>query len=111
VEKTQAKEDELMTIALEAGAEDFSAEEKNYEITTAPQDFDKVKQALEAKGIKYLDGEVTMLPSSTVKVSGGEAKQVLALIEALEEHDDVQQVYANFDIPDEILDQVSAQSE
>ena len=108
IEKNQAQEDELMTIALDAGAEDFKADEKNYEITTSASDFEKVKQAIEAKGIKCLDAEITMIPSSTVKVTGGDAKQVLGLVEALEEHDDVQQVYANFDIPDEILEQAAS---
>jgi YebC/PmpR family DNA-binding regulatory protein len=107
IEKSQAKEEELMSIALDAGAEDFKSDDKNYEITTSPQDFEKVKQALDAKGVKYQDAEVTMIPSSSIKLAGGEAKQLLALIEALEEHDDVQQVYANFDIPDEILEQVA----
>ncbi|MFA4843198.1 MAG: YebC/PmpR family DNA-binding transcriptional regulator, partial [Candidatus Omnitrophota bacterium] len=77
IEKAQAKEDELMSIALEAGAEDFKSDDKNFEITTAPQDFEKVKQAIEAKGIKSSDAEVTMIPSSSVKVIGGDAKQVL----------------------------------
>jgi len=107
IEKSQAKEDDLMNIVLEAGAEDFKSDEKNYEVTTAPGDFEKVKQAITAKGIKCQDAEVTMIPSTTVKVTGSDAKQVLALIDALEEHDDVQQVYANFDIPDEIMEQLS----
>ncbi len=108
IEKSQAKEDELMTLALDSGAEDFKSDEKNYEIFTSPQDFEKVKKAIEDKGIKCQDAEVTMIPSSTIKVAGGDAKQVLGLVEALEEHDDVQQVYANFDIPDEILEQAAA---
>ena len=109
IEKSLAKEDELMTLALDSGAEDFKSDEKNYEIFTSPQDFEKVKKAIEDKAIKWQDAEVTMVPSSTIKVTGGDAKQVLGLIEALEEHDDVQQVYANFDIPDEILEQAAAE--
>jgi YebC/PmpR family DNA-binding regulatory protein len=108
IEKSQGNEDELMTIALEAGAEDFKSDEKNYEIFTSVQDFEKVKQAIQDKGIKWQDAELTMVPSSNIKVAGNEAKQVLGLVEALEEHDDVQQVYANFDIPDEILEQMSS---
>jgi YebC/PmpR family DNA-binding regulatory protein len=108
IDKALAKEDELMSIALEAGAEDFKSDDKNYEITTAVQDLEKVKQAIQDKGIKWQDAELTMVPSSTVKVSGNEARQVLALVDALEEHDDVQQVYANFDIPDEILEQIAS---
>lgn len=108
IEKTQAKEEELMSIALDAGAEDFKADDKNYEITTSAQDLEKVKQAIGEKGIKWLDAEVTMIPSSSIKLIGNDAKQLLSLVEALEEHDDVQQVYANFDIPDEILEQVAS---
>jgi len=108
IEKSQAKEDTLMDIVLDAGAEDLKSDQKNYEIFTAPQNFEKVKQAIAVKGIKWQDAEVTMVPSSTVRVTGNEAKQVLALIDALEEHDDVQQVYANFDIPDEILEQAAS---
>jgi YebC/PmpR family DNA-binding regulatory protein len=108
IEKSQIKEEELMTIALDAGAEDFKSDEKNYEITTAVGDFDKVKQAIQDKGIKCEDAELTMVPSSTIKVTGGDAKTLLSLIDALEEHDDVQQVYANFDIPDDILEQMAS---
>lgn len=111
IEKNLAKEDELMTIVLDAGAEDFKSDEKNYEITTQPQDFEKVKQTIQDKGIKWQDAEITMVPSSLIKVTGGDAKQVLSLIEALEDHDDVQQVYANFDIPDEILEQMASAEE
>ena len=109
IDKSQAKEDDLMDIVLEAGAEDMKYDDKNYEITTASQDLEKVKQVLEQKGIRFQDAEITMIPSSTVKVIGGDAKQVLALVEALEEHDDVQNVYANFDIPDEILEQAASE--
>ena len=108
IEKSQAKEDELMSIALDAGAEDFKADDKNYEIITSIQDLENVKQAIQNKGIKWLDAELTMIPSSTIKVAGNEAKQLLSLVDTLEEHDDVQQVYANFDIPDEILEQLAS---
>ena len=103
IEKSQAKEDELMNIVLDAGAEDMKTDEKNYEVFTSPQNFEKVKLSIEAKGIKPQDAETTMIPSSTIKLAGNEAKQLLSLIDALEEHDDVQQVYANFDIPDELI--------
>jgi YebC/PmpR family DNA-binding regulatory protein len=106
VEKGLIKEEDLMNIVLDAGAEDMKHDDVNYEIFTAVKDFEKVKQALQDKGIKTTDAEVTMIPSSTIKVEGNEAKQLLGLVEALEEHDDVQQVYANFDIPDEILNEV-----
>ena len=109
IEKNQIGEEELMNIVLDAGAEDFKSDEKNYEITTSVQDFEKVKQAIQDKGIKWQDAELTMIPSSSVKVTGDAAKQVLGLVGALEDHDDVQQVYANFDIPDEILEQVASE--
>ena len=109
IEKSQAKEDDLMNLVLEAGAEDMKSDDKNYEITTSPQNFEAVKQAIQEKSIKWQDAEVTMIPSSTIKVSGGDAKTLLSLIDSLEEHDDVQQVYANFDIPDEIMEQVASQ--
>ncbi len=107
VAKDKVKEDELMNIVLDAGAEDMKHDDNLYEIFTSIQDLERVKAALQAKGIKWEDAELTMIPSSTIKVTGNEAKQVLALVESLEEHDDVQQVYANFDIPDEILDEVA----
>ena len=109
IEKSQAKEDELMNTVLDAGAEDMKSDDKNYEVFCAPQNFEKVKQAIEAKGIKPQDAEVTMVPSSTIKIVGNEAKQLLSLIDTLEEHDDVQHVYANFDIPDEIMDELAGE--
>lgn len=108
IDKSQAQEEELMSIVLDAGAEDFKSSEKSYEVFTAVQDFEKVKQALQEKGIKWLDAELTMIPSSAIKVVGNDAKQVLALMDFLEDHDDVQNVYANFDIPDEILEEATA---
>jgi len=109
IDKAQAHEDELMNIVLEAGAEDMKSDEKNYEVFSIPQNFEKVKQAIDAKGIKCQDAEVTMVPSSVIRLVGPEAKQLLSLIDTLEEHDDVQQVYANFDIPDDIMEQVASE--
>ena len=109
VEKSLISEEDLMNIVLEAGAEDMKHEGNNYEITTSVQDFEKVKDALQAKGIRWQDAELTMVPSSSVKLAGGDAKQLLGLIDVLEEHEDVQQVYANFDIPDEIMEQVTSE--
>lgn len=108
VEKNRIQEDELMNIVLDAGAEDIKSDDKNYEIYTPPPDFEKVKEAIQAKGIKWLDAEITMIPSSAIKLAGNEAKQLLLLIEGLEEHDDVQNVSANFDIPDEIIEQMTS---
>lgn len=109
VDKTACAEDALMDAALEAGAEDIKTQEKVYEVFSVPSDFEKVKQAMQEKGITFQSAEVTMIPTSTVKVAGSEAKQVLGLIEAMEEHDDVQEVYANFDIPDDVIEQIAAE--
>lgn len=108
VDKKIIDEDKLMSIALDAGAEDFKSEGNIFEITCAPQDFERLKTALKEKNIATQAAEITMIPSSTVKVTGNDAKAVLALVEALEEHEDVQNVYANFDIPDEILEEISS---
>ena len=99
VEKSKADEDTLMSLALDAGADDFRSDD-NYEIFTAPNNLDAVVEALKAKGIEYLSAEVSMIPQNTVKVEGKSAQQVLKLMEALDEHDDVQHVYANFDMED-----------
>jgi transcriptional/translational regulatory protein YebC/TACO1 len=101
-------EDKLMTIALDAGAEDMQREESLFGITTTPKDFEKVREAIEKSGIKPVSAEVTMVPSTTVKLEGKHAEQMIHLMEDLEEHDDVQHVYANFDIPEEILATASA---
>ena len=109
VDKNTVKEDVLMDAALEAGAEDIKTQESSFEVISSAQDFEKVKSALAEKGITYQSAEVTMLPPSTVKVAAGpDAKQLLSLIETLEDHDDVQDVYANFDIPDEVIEQLAA---
>ncbi len=104
VKKELIDEEKLMTIVLDAGASDFSAEKDSYEVTTEPNDFEKVKKALQDAKIATESAEVTRIPSATVKIANeNEAKTILALIEALEEHDDVQNVYSNFDVPDDIL--------
>lgn len=106
VDKKASEEEKLFAIAIEAGAEDFSAEEKEvFEIYTAPEKLDEVKQALEGKGIKCSVAEITLVPKSTVRVAGKEAHQLLELMGELEDHDDVQNVASNFDIPDEILEE------
>lgn len=96
-------EEQLLTIALDAGAEDMSAEEDVFEIYTPPDKFESVKQALESKGIKPEEAEIQMIPENMVKVEGKDAEQVLKLMESLEEHEDVQHVYANFDIDEKTL--------
>ncbi len=111
VEKDKVDEEVVMEAAIEAGAEDIKTESKNYEIITAPSDFEKVKNYLKDKNIPIFSAELTMIPNSTVKITGQTAKQVLSLVEALEEHDDVQNVYANFDIPDEEMEALAKEEE
>jgi len=105
VERSGIDEEKLMGIVLENGAEDMKTEGNLYEITCEVKDFEQVKKALEQNRVKIQTAEVTKLPTTLVKVEGAAAKQVLQLIETLEDHDDVQNVYANFDIPDEILNE------
>jgi len=106
VEKSAAAEDDLLLAALEAGAEDVRSSDSTYEIVTSPEDFVRVRDTLAARRIPTVSAEVTMMPKSTVHLEGREAQQVLRLLEALDDHDDVQHTYANFDIPEEILQQV-----
>ena len=99
VEKeTFADEDELMDIVLEAGAEDMKAEDDVFEISAAPSDFDAIEKALGEKGIETASAEVTMVPDTTVKLEGKDAEKMMALVDALEEHDDVQNIFANYEI-------------
>ena len=103
IEKSKADEDTLMTLAIDAGADDFSSEESNYEIYTAPESFDAVLNAVKAKGIEPVAAEISMIPENYVKVEGKSAHQVIKLMEALDDHDDVQHVYGNFDIEESEL--------
>jgi YebC/PmpR family DNA-binding regulatory protein len=104
VPKAAMAEDDFMTLVLDAGAEDMTVSDESYEVTTVLEDFDKVQKALAAKGITATSAELTMLPSTTVKLTGKDAAGMLRLMEALEDNDDVQNVYANFDIPEEEMD-------
>jgi YebC/PmpR family DNA-binding regulatory protein len=97
-------EDELMDIALEAGAEDIKIEAATYEVITDPGDFEEVLEVIQAKGVETELAEVTMIPQNAVALEGKKAEQMLKLMEKLEDNDDVQKVYANFDIPDDVLE-------
>ena len=109
VEKSAASEDDLMLAALEAGAEDIADQGDTWQVTTPPSDLHAVRTALEGGGIPITSAELTMLPTQTVPLGDEQAaKQVLRVVDALEEHDDVQAVYANFDIPDNVLQSVMA---
>jgi len=107
VEKDGVDEDRLMEIVLEAGAEDITEGEREYEVITAPRDFEAVKGALEQAGMGCILAEITMHPQSTVQLDGKNAENMLRLMEMLEDHDDVQKVYSNFDIPESVMEQLS----
>jgi len=107
VEKDKIDEENLMNIALEANADDIQEQESEWEVYTAPEAFEGVKSVLESGDVPILSAEITMLPSNTVRIEDEKkAGQLLALMEALEDNDDVQHVYANFDIPDELLKRI-----
>ena len=103
VAKDAVAEDALMELALEAGADDVSVEGDAYEVLTPPAAFESVKDALAAKGVPSQSAEITKLASLQVPVSEREAEGILKLVDALEDHDDVQKVYANFSVPDDVL--------
>ena len=108
VDKDTIGEEDLMDKALEAGADDVVEEDNAYQVLTTQDDFDGVREALETDGVKFIEAEVSMIPQNVVEVTDEtSAKQVLRLLESLEEHDDVQSVSANFDIPDELMEAVS----
>ncbi|HEY5997914.1 MAG TPA: YebC/PmpR family DNA-binding transcriptional regulator [bacterium] len=107
VDADKANEDALMELVLEAGADDMKLTEGTFEITTSPTAFYAVKQALDDKGIPVSLAEVSMVPQTTVHLEGKQATQMLKLMDALEEHDDVQKVSANFDIDASVMEQAS----
>ena len=98
VPKSAAKEDELLDLVLEAGGDDLQTEGENFEIYTAPENFEAVSEAIKAKGITPTMAEVSMLPQNYIKVEGTNASQMVRLLEALDDHDDVQHVHSNFDM-------------
>ncbi len=103
VDRQSLDEDALLEIVLEAGAEDLISHPDAYEIRTAPDAFSAVRQALEEAGVAMTHAELTRIPQNTVQVEGRDAERVLKLMEALEDHDDVQQVFSNFDISEETM--------
>ena len=104
VEKESIDEDELFMVALESGADDLTTSDDHIEIISSMENFDRSRTAIEESAATILTAELSMIPQNTVKLEGKEAERMLRLMEALEEHDDVQKVHANFDIPDEILE-------
>ncbi|MCX8111136.1 MAG: YebC/PmpR family DNA-binding transcriptional regulator [Syntrophorhabdaceae bacterium] len=107
-DKKAVNEDEIMEIALEAGAEDVTSDENVIEVITDPADFEKVKKVFDSKGLQYMVSEISMIPQTSVKLEGKNAETMLKLMEALEDSDDVQKVYANFDISSEEMERIAA---
>ena len=103
IKKSAVNEDRLMETAIEAGAEDVRDDGENFEVITTPTDFEAVKAAIEQATIPFESAEVTMLPQSFINLQGKEAEQMLRLMEMLDDCDDVQKVYTNADIPDELV--------
>ena len=103
-ERGEVDEEKLLELALEAGAEDVKEEETEFEVITSPSDFETVKKAFDHSALTYHVAEIDMIPQNTVKLEGKKAEQMLKMMEALEDHDDVSQVYANFDIPDDVME-------
>jgi YebC/PmpR family DNA-binding regulatory protein len=106
-QKDQIDEEKLFELALEAGADDIKEGEKELEVITEPSSFEQVKTAIENAGLSYMLAEITMIPKTTVNLDDKHAQQMLTLMELLEDNEDVNHVYANFDISDEVMESVS----
>jgi YebC/PmpR family DNA-binding regulatory protein len=104
VEKTKAEEEQLLNVALEAGADDMNDDGSAWEIVCAPESFEKVRDAVKATGIEPAAAEIAMIPQNYVKLEGKDAQQMLKLMDALDDHDDVQHVWANFDIEEKEIE-------
>ncbi len=104
VEKAKADEEQLMSAVLEAGADDFQDDEDNWEVLSTPETFTAVKEAVQQLGIEPATAQVSMIPQNYVKLEGKAATQMVKLMEALEEHDDVQHVWSNFDISEKEIE-------
>ncbi|HID69114.1 MAG TPA: YebC/PmpR family DNA-binding transcriptional regulator [Desulfobacterales bacterium] len=108
VDKLTTSEEELMDLALEAGADDVVEEEEHFQVVTAPEDFDDVREGLEKAGVTFVEASLTMVPQTIIEVTEEKpAKALLKLLDNLEAHDDVQNVHANFDIDDDLMKQLS----
>ncbi|MFN2594684.1 MAG: YebC/PmpR family DNA-binding transcriptional regulator [Actinomycetota bacterium] len=108
VPRSAASEDDIFLLAADAGAEDIRPSDESIEVVTPPEAVTAVGDALESAGIAIESSDVTMIPKTTVPVEGSDAKKLLHLVDALEEMDDVQDVYANFDISDEVLESIAS---
>jgi YebC/PmpR family DNA-binding regulatory protein len=103
ISRANANEDDLMSLIIDAGADDMRTDEDTYTVITATNQFEPVRQALQSKNIKFEEAEIQLVPENTVRVEGKEAEQVLKLMEGFEDNEDVQHVYANFDIDDKVM--------
>lgn len=103
-DKSKIEEEKLLEVALDAGAEDVSQSGDQFEVVMKPNDFEKIKKAFDSLGLKYSLAEISMIPQNTVHLEGKKAEQMLNLMEVLEDNEDINHVYANFDIPDEVLE-------
>jgi YebC/PmpR family DNA-binding regulatory protein len=110
IPKNEVDEDELMELALEAGAEDVEISESDYRVVTSPEDFATVRENLKEAGIAFENAEITMQPQNSIDLDASTAKQTLRLMDALEDNDDVQEVYANFDISDDVMSVVISEN-
>ena len=101
-------EEKLMEVALDAGAEDISDADDNFEVVTPPNLWDKVKTICEAKGLKPLEASLQMIPQNTIRLEGSDAEKMIKLMEALEDHEDVQNIHANFDIDTSVMEKLAS---
>lgn len=108
IDKGKVDEDTLLSLALDAGAEDVKAGEKVFEVVTDPQTLENVKKALADAKVESTSAEITYIPQNTIRLEEKDAEAMLRLMEILDEHDDVQKVHANFDIPDDVMEKVAA---
>jgi YebC/PmpR family DNA-binding regulatory protein len=108
IEKGKVEEDALLSLALEAGAEDVKVGDQSYEVITDPHHFEAVKKALVDAKIDTILAEITYIPQNTIRLEEKPAEQMLKLMEVMDEHEDVQKVHANFDIPDEVMEKMAA---
>jgi len=109
IEKEKIDEESLFSLILEVGAEDLKTEENEYEVITKPQDLERIKKVLEEKGINISETSLAMVPKSTIKLEGKDAENLLKLMDGLEGDEDVQNIYSNFDIADEVIEAMMAQ--
>jgi YebC/PmpR family DNA-binding regulatory protein len=104
VEKSVVSEDKLMEVALEAGADDLQTEDEGFEIYTSPENFEQVRQALEKNNIPTVEAKLGQIPANFVKIDEGKSKSMMRLMEMLDDHEDVQNVWTNFEMPEELME-------